>query len=269
MKFERDKVYEGIFLSDVHYLLNKKIKAHKHKELFQFLDHLEKKNIRFRTIYLVGDIIENWFFSASRRLRRSKKRFNKLFDRLDALSAGGGDKIYIVGNHDSTSYLMNLPPKIEKYLKERDWEICEKAETDILIALHGHQGQYNRFTWIGSIFLLRFLHMIALLLPNLFRFSEAFYQKHLNRQDPTTTEEILKYYERLSRISHQGQKVLISGHTHDFLCIPNLKIINTGDWVKSNSFVFQDGTNFIGARMNKRGEFSKEFVYKHREESAS
>lgn len=113
MKFKKDKVYEGIFLSDVHYLIDKKIKSHKHKELFQFLDHLKKKNVRFRNVYLVGDILENWFFSASRKLKRSRKKFNKLFDRLDSLSAPEGDKIYIVGNHDSTSYLMNLPLKIE------------------------------------------------------------------------------------------------------------------------------------------------------------
>ncbi|AXR62721.1 UDP-2,3-diacylglucosamine diphosphatase [Leptospira mayottensis] len=263
MKFEKNKIYEGIFLSDVHYLLNKKIKSHKHKELFQFLDYLKKKNVRFKNIYLVGDIIENWFFSAARKLKKSKKKFNKLFDRLDSLSALNGNKIYIVGNHDSTSYLMNLPPKIERYLREKNWKICKKIENETLIVVHGHQGQYNRFTWIGSIFILRFLHAIALFLPNLFRFSEAFYQKHLNRQDPTTTEEILKYYERLSRITHQSDRVLISGHTHDFLCIPHLKIINTGDWVKSNSFVLQDDFRFIGAKMNKRGEFSKEFIYKH------
>lgn len=73
MKFEKNKIYDGIFLSDVHYLLNKKIKSHKHKELFQFLDHLNQRNVRFKNIYLVGDIIENWFFSASRKLKRSKK----------------------------------------------------------------------------------------------------------------------------------------------------------------------------------------------------
>ncbi len=48
MKFEKNKVYEGIFLSDVHYLLNKKIKSHKHKELFQFLDHLKKEKRSFQ-----------------------------------------------------------------------------------------------------------------------------------------------------------------------------------------------------------------------------
>ncbi|TGK59450.1 UDP-2,3-diacylglucosamine diphosphatase [Leptospira wolffii] len=266
MKFRRGRIYEGFFISDIHYLLNKKIKTHKHKELFQLLDHLDRKNIRFENLYLVGDIIESWFFSADRRLRRvkGKKRFNKLFDRLDKLSAGtgSGKKYYIVGNHDTTSYLMRLSPNVENYLRERNWIVCEKAENDVLIALHGHQGQYNKFTWMGSILVLRILHVFASIFPALFKFSENFYQNHLNRQDPSTIEETLHYYQRLSKITHQGKKVLISGHTHDFLCIPKINIINTGDWVKSNTFVIQNGRKFLGIKMTARKEFKKEFVIK-------
>ncbi|TGK01837.1 UDP-2,3-diacylglucosamine diphosphatase [Leptospira langatensis] len=264
MKFRRGSIYEAFFISDIHYLLNKKIKSHKHKELFQLLDHLGKKEIKFNNVYLVGDIIENWFFSADRRLQRvkGKKRFNKLFDRLDKLASGAGKKYYIVGNHDTTSYLMRLSPKVENYLRERDWVICEKAENELLIAIHGHQGQYNKFTWMGSILVLRLLHVFASILPALFKFSENFYHKHLNRQDPSTTEETLHYYQRLSRLTHQGHKVLISGHTHDFLCIPKINIINTGDWVKSNSFVIQENKKFSGIRMVARKEFKREFVLK-------
>ncbi|EQA46509.1 calcineurin-like phosphoesterase family protein [Leptospira broomii serovar Hurstbridge str. 5399] len=264
MKFPRGKTYDGFFVSDIHYLLNKKIKSHKHKELFQLLDHLDRKEIKFHNVYLVGDIIESWFFSADRRLRKvkGKKRFNKLFDRLDRLASGKGRKYYIVGNHDTTSYLMRLSPNVETYLRERDWVICEKAEDETLIALHGHQGQYNKFTWIGSIFVLRLLHVFASLFPGVFKFSETFYHKHLNRQDPTTTEETLAYYQRLAKFAHQGKKVLISGHTHDFLCLPKMNIINTGDWVKSNTFVIQELRKFIGIRMTARKEFKKEFRLK-------
>ncbi|TGK10649.1 UDP-2,3-diacylglucosamine diphosphatase [Leptospira selangorensis] len=262
MKFRRGRLYDAFFISDIHYLLNKKIKSHKHKELFQLLDHLNKKEVKFDNLYLVGDIIENWFFSADRRLQRvkGKKRFNKLFERLDRLSSGNGKKYYIVGNHDTTSYLMRLTPKVEHYLIERGWIICEKAENETLIAIHGHQGQYNKFTWMGSILVLRILHVFASALPALFKFSENFYHKHLNRQDPSTVEETLHYYQKLSKLTHQDKKVLISGHTHDFLCIPKMNIINTGDWVKSNSFVIQDGKKFSGIRMTARKEFKKEFV---------
>ncbi|PJZ70901.1 UDP-2,3-diacylglucosamine hydrolase [Leptospira perolatii] len=264
MKLPRGKIYDSFFISDIHYLLNKRIKSHKHKELFQLLDHFHKKEIRFQNVYLVGDIIESWFFSADRRLTRikGKKRFNKLFDRLDKLALENSRKYYIVGNHDTTSYLMRLSPRIESYLKERDWIVCEKVEDEVLIALHGHQGQYNKFTWIGSIFVLRILHVFASIFPRVFKFSEAFYHKHLNRHDPTSTEEILSYYQRLSKLTHQGHKVLISGHTHDFLCIPKINIINTGDWVKSNTFVLQDGRKFVGIRMTARKNYKKEFTLK-------
>lgn len=29
-------------------------------------------------------------------------------------------KVYLIGNHDSFSYVASLPPKIEQYLRERD-----------------------------------------------------------------------------------------------------------------------------------------------------
>lgn len=260
MKFPKDKTYEDFFISDIHYLLDKRIKNHNHKELFQLLDYFYKRGIRFRRMFLVGDVIENWFFSAEKKLRRSKKRFNKLFDRLDRLLVSDEHKIFIVGNHDATSITMDLPDDIGKYLRKRKWQVMRQYKDKHMIVVHGHQGQYNRLTWALSILFLRFLHGLATIVPRLFYVAEHFYNRHLNHVDPTTASQREKYYNRLARLCQRDDETLICGHTHEFLCIPELKIINTGDWVGSRTFVIRTRRRFMGVQMKGRKEFSREFV---------
>jgi UDP-2,3-diacylglucosamine pyrophosphatase LpxH len=262
MKFKKDRTYDAIYLSDVHYLLNKKIKNHSHQELFALLYHLRRRGVTFRKIYLVGDIIENWFFDAQKKIRKSKKqkkRLDKLFDRLDKISAPGGKKFYVVGNHDTTSFTMQLSPVLNEYLLKRKWRVAERFRDKHTVVLHGHQGQYNKLTWALNILILRFLHVLALLIPRFFDLSEAFYNRHLNRQDPATPADTLAYYQRLSSIARQGRRILISGHTHDFLCLQDLRIINTGDWVASRTFVVRDKRKWLGVRMLAYNEYRKEF----------
>jgi UDP-2,3-diacylglucosamine pyrophosphatase LpxH len=145
-RFKKNTVYDALYISDIHYLLRKKVINHRHKDLFRLLDHLRKKGVRFRRIFLVGDIIENWYFSAQRKLVRKfgRKRFNKLFDRIDALATPVSLKVYLIGNHDSFSYIIRLPPKIEQYLHERDYMIGETWEDDRPVVMHGLQGQYGK-----------------------------------------------------------------------------------------------------------------------------
>lgn len=262
MKFKKNRTYEAIYLSDVHYLLNKKIKNHSHQELFALLFHLRRRGVTFRKIYLVGDIIENWFFDAQKKIKKSKKqkkRLDKLFDRLDRISAPDGKKYYVVGNHDTTSFTMQLSPLLNDYLAGRKWSVAESFRDKHTVVLHGHQGQYNKITWALNILILRLLHILALLIPGFFRISEAFYDRHLNRQDPATPADKLAYYKRLSSISKQGRRILISGHTHDFLCLPDVRIINTGDWVSSRTFVVRDNRKWLGVRMLAYNEYRKEF----------
>lgn len=265
MKFKKNRTYDAIYLSDVHYLLNKKIKNHSHQELFALLYHLRKRGVRFRKVYLVGDIIENWMFDAQKKLRKNKKqqkRLDKLFDRLDQITSEGGKKYYVVGNHDTTRFTMDLSPSLHNYLTDRRWRVAETFRDKYTVVLHGHQGQYNKITWALNIAILRFLHILALFIPGFFRVSEKFYNRHLNRQDPATPAAKLAYYQRLSTIARQDGRILISGHTHDFLCIPEVMIINTGDWVQSRTFVVRDARKWIGVRMLQYNEYRKEFVLK-------
>ncbi|MCB1318791.1 MAG: metallophosphoesterase, partial [Leptospiraceae bacterium] len=163
MKFESDRTYRAIFLSDVHYLLDKKIKFHRHQDLFRLLDYFRKNNIRFKKVILAGDIIENWFFSATRKYRRKQKRFDKLFDRLDAIAARKGKRIYIVGNHDTTSFTMQLPDDIHNYLDKRGWSVREEYSNGDYVVVHGHQGQYNKISWAFHIAMVRFFHWLAVI----------------------------------------------------------------------------------------------------------
>ena len=261
MKFKKGKTYEAIFLSDVHYLVYKKIKNHHHQDLFRVLNSFRKRGVRFRSLYLVGDILENWYFDSSARLRTSEKKFNKLFDRLDAICLPGALKYFIVGNHDTTSFSMKLSPEISEFLDKRDYRVVERFESSEMVVIHGHQGQYNRMTWALDILIVRIFYWMSSLIPGFFKKAERFYNRHLNGRDPTNYEERIKYYRRLNRITNQGQRVLISGHTHQFLYMPEIGVINTGDWVHSRTLLIQNGRNLIGLRMKTRKKWKKEFVH--------
>ena len=265
IKFRKDRVYEAIFISDVHYLLEKKIKNHRHKQLFQCLDYFAKRNIKFKNIYLGGDIIESWYFSANRKLKKSKTRFDKLFERFDRIALPGAGKYYMVGNHDTTSFNMKLSGRVERYLIERRWQVREHFENERFIVAHGHQGQYSRFEWVYSIFILRILHVLARIIPNLFQVAEDWYDRNLNRENPDSTEEKLKFFGRISRVMEQGNRLLICGHTHGFLCMPELKILNTGDWVEDATFIIQNKkkhvNRFMGIRMRSRKVYERVYMY--------
>ena len=247
----KEHTYTALYLSDIHYLIDHKIRNHNHKDLFRLLNYFYKRKIRFKRIVLVGDILESWYFSADKKLKNSKKRFDKLFDRFDRLATPKGVKIFVVGNHDTVSFRQKLASRIEDYLEDRNWEITEKYESRAIVAMHGHQGQYNKFNWAFDIAIVRLLFNLARLFPRFFQYAENFYNQHLNRKDPVTKEEKLKYYSKLSSIAEQGNRVLITGHTHDFLAMPELKIINTGDWIQNRSFVMQKKTRFFGLQLDK------------------
>lgn len=262
MKFKKGKTYEALFLSDVHYLIYKKIKNHHHRDLFRVLNSLRKRGVAFRSLYLVGDIIENWYFDSSSRLRTSEKKFAKLFDKLDAICIPGALKYFIVGNHDTTSFTMEVSPEIRDFLEKRGYRIVERFESSEMVVIHGHQGQYNRLTWALDILIVRLLYWLAFLIPGSFKKAESFYNRHLNGRDPTNYQGRLNYYGRLNRITKQGERILICGHTHQFLYMPEIGVINTGDWVHSRTMLVQNGRSLIGLKMKTSKKWKKEFVHR-------
>ena len=263
MKLKKNKVYEALYISDIHYLMDNKIKEHSNRELFKMLGMLRKRNVKFQKFILVGDVIENWFFSATKKLKKKRKSLNRLFDRFEKVCLSTTEKVYLVGNHDAVRYDMRLPQMIEDYLKDRGWEICEVYETGKIVAAHGHQGQYGKIFWFVNIGILRLFYFLAGLFPDLYRICEDFYRKHFNFDRHNTREQMIAYYSRLSRVVNQKDRLLISGHTHQFLHLDDLKVINTGDWVESRTFVVQDDDSFFGLRYEGTKKFVKEFKYRH------
>jgi len=263
-RFKKDTVYDALYISDIHYLLRKKVRSHMHKELFKLLDHLNKKRVRFRKIFLVGDIIENWYFSSQRKLVRKygRKRFNKLFDRIDALATPLSLKVYLIGNHDSFSYIIRLPPKIEQYLKERHYTVVEKYETERLVVLHGHQGQYGKFQWFVDILGVRLLHLLSQIFPAIFTTMENFYRKHFNFDRNETEAEVCEYYGALRERSNQGNRLLICGHTHQAMADPQLRVVNTGDWIESGTFVVEHNGVFSGLQFKSKQKIYEQFNIK-------
>lgn len=263
-RFRKDTVYDALYISDIHYLLKKKIRTHMHKELFKMLDHLRKKGVRFRKIFLVGDIIENWYFSSQRKLVRrfGRKRFNKLFDRFDALATPVSLKVYLIGNHDSFSYVGSLPPKIEQYLKERDYLIHDRYENERLVVMHGHQGQYSRLSWFLNILGVRLLHSVSYIFPSIFTTMENFYRKHFNFDRNETEAEVLDYYGKLRERSGQGHRLLICGHTHQPMADTKLRVINTGDWIESGTFVVEQNQEFFGLEFKSKKKIHENFCVK-------
>jgi len=263
-RFRKNTVYDALYISDVHYLLRKKIRTHMHKELFKLLDHLKKRGVRFRKVFLVGDIIENWYFSSQRKLvrRYGRKRFNKLFDRLDALTTPMSLKVYLIGNHDSFSYVASLPPKIEQYLRERDYVIKDIYETEKLVVLHGHQGQYGKISWFMNILGVRLLHLLSLVFPSIFTTMENFYRKHFNFDRNETDEEVRRYYGTLRERSNQGHRLLICGHTHQPMADQRLRVINTGDWIESGTFVVEQDGLFLGLKFLSKKKILEMFSFK-------
>ncbi len=264
MRLKKNKIFDAVFISDIHYLIDRKIKSHAHKDLFKALKILEAKGIRVRKIFLVGDIIENWYFSASVKLKKRKKRLSDFFEKIERILTSGGERFFIIGNHDTVNFDQSLPPIIDEYLKENGWNIMDRYEDDSRIVIHGHQGQYGKLVWFTSIFMVRILYRLSVINPRIWHFLEGAYKKRLNYDWHKTMEESIRYYERLSQKVNQGNRIMITGHTHQFLFLEDYRIINTGDWVESRTLVFQKGKKYGGFSFDKKRKpaFRQEFTFK-------
>lgn len=264
MRIKKNRTFDALYISDIHYLIDRKIKRHSHKDFFAALKYLHKKGVRFRKIYLVGDIIENWYFSASARLKKRQKRLCKFFNKIEKLTFLNGEKFFIIGNHDTVNYDQSLPAMIHDFLEERNWNIMQKYENDFIVVVHGHQGQYGKLSWFWSIFIVRILYRIARMNPKFWHYLENLYKNRINYDWHNTIEESIHYYERLSKKVKQNNRILITGHTHQFVFLEDYKTINTGDWVESKTMVFQKGKNFSGYSYDKKSKlpFKKKFTFK-------
>lgn len=245
----KGKSLDALFLSDIHFLVSDSIVENSHKELLELLATMIDRKIKFRDIYLVGDIVENWYFSAAEVRSRNPQRLNVLFDRLRQLWNEDGSLYFIVGNHDTTAFNQGVSLWLRDYLEKRDWILCEWYQNAHLIAIHGHQGQFGRLSWMLNILGVRIMYTLGRIIPGLFGLAEKLYNRNLNHKATPSDSAVEKYYKKVSAKVHQRNRLLITGHTHEFLCRPEQKILNTGDWLKSRSLIIQQGKVFTGLQL--------------------
>lgn len=257
MKFKKNRVYEALYLSDIHYLIDSHKIKHSHGELFLTLDYFQRRNIHFRKIFLVGDIIENWYFNAARKIRQRKKKIINLFDTLEGLTTNQGQKVYIIGNHDTTRYDQDLPPRIKQLLHKKGWRITEVYRDNAVVVAHGHQGQYGQPRWFFNILLLRMLYKI----PLLWQLLEGIYNKYLDFDKLAPPAKRKKFYLNLIKKLEPEGRLLIVGHTHRFTSLENLKVANTGDWIASRSFLVQHKQKIHGFRFLAKPK-KKQFTFR-------
>lgn len=241
----KGEIFTALYISDIHYLVDKKVKETNFRDLFRVLKMMKKNETRFHEIFLVGDIIENWYFNASKEIKKKEKGVNKLFDCLESLLIPFGKKIFIIGNHDTHTFRRtSLPANITYFLKDRGWQIQEVFESSQVIVAHGHQGQYNAFYWAFIILILRSLYTLARFIPNTWKKIDRVYSQYLDFKKNYSKKRMLNFYSKLSKRLNQKERVLIVGHTHRAIYLPEMKIINTGDWVESKTFLIQSGNLF-------------------------
>lgn len=234
------KVFDRLYISDLHYPIRGTMVDNSHRQLFEMLGLFRGRNYLFREIYLVGDIFENWYISSESHIKKNKEDYEVLFRSLESILVANGKKYYIVGNHDSRSLLLKLPPLVEKFVKERGWQVQEVVEDEQVIVAHGHQGEYSRFVWVFNILFVRLFYFLGMFVPGLFSAVHSWHDNLTNFRSGDTRQDELRFYANLSRRLNQKNKTLVVGHTHHFVGFPNLNIANTGDWMNSRSLIIQN-----------------------------
>lgn len=234
------KVFERLFISDLHYPIKGNMVDNSHRQLFEMLGMFRGRGYLFKEIYLVGDICENWYISSASHFKKNPEDYKILFRSFEAILHPQGKKYYLVGNHDSRSPLLKLPHVIQQFLQQRNWLIREMVRDEQIVVAHGHQGEYGHLAWFLSVVFVRFLYFLGLFVPGLFSMLHNWHEKFSNFRSGKTHQHELKFYSRLSSRLEQQNRVMIVGHTHHFLSFTNLNIVNTGDWMDSRSLVIQN-----------------------------
>lgn len=234
------KLFERLYISDLHYPIKGAMVDNSHRQLFEMLGLFRGRGYLFKEIYLVGDILENWYISSESHIKKNREDYELLFRSFESILAANGKKYYIVGNHDSRSLLLKLPPLVDKFVKERGWQVHEVIEDEQVIVAHGHQGEYSRFAWFFNILLVRLFYFLGMFVPGLFSAVHSWHDNLTNFRSGKTRQDELAFYANLSRRLNQQNKTLVVGHTHHFVAFPYLNIANTGDWMNSRSLIIQN-----------------------------
>ncbi len=91
---------------------------------------------------------------------------------------------------------------------------------------------------------------------------ENFYRKHFNFDRNETPEEVEEYYGLLRERMSQGNRLLICGNTHQAMADQRLRVINTGDWIESGTFVVEHNQEFFGLEFKSKKKIYENFNVK-------
>jgi UDP-2,3-diacylglucosamine pyrophosphatase LpxH len=107
------------------------------------------------------------------------------------------------------------------------------------------------------------LHMVSSVFPSVFTVMENFYRRHFNFDRNETEEEVRHYYGILRGRANQGNRLLICGHTHQPMANAALRVINTGDWIDSGTFVVERNGEFSGLQFESKKKIYEIFKLRH------
>ncbi len=68
-----------------------------------------------------------------------------------------------------------------------------------------------------------------------------------------------EYYGLLRERANQAGRLLICGHTHQAMADASLRVINTGDWIESGTFVVENNDEFFGLEFKSKKKIYERF----------
>lgn len=242
-KIKLDRLeYDALYISDIHFMPEgSKYNQNSQEALLLLLKTFKKQGVKFDKVFIVGDGLENWFVSSEYEFKHHPELYDLLFTSLEAIS---NKRFYIIGNHCTKSLTMNLPKKINAYLKKRKWSVLKEYHDHQVFVVHGHQAQYNMWKWMIFIPFAYLLYSVLRLFPGALLIYEYWALSVFDFDKTKSDADHLLYHKKLVKETKCGNRWLISGHTHRPIFFKHLKSLNTGDWLINKSFVTQKNLNF-------------------------
>lgn len=223
--------YRSLFLSDLHF----RTKWCQAERLLRLLRDTEAE-----TLYLVGDIEDNWIIQAKRfyisdiqlaciNEITNKQRFPKL--------------VYVNGNHDQAEKVDNGSDIFNTYHTLYVEQILHtRASGEKILVVHGHQFDHKFFQHFHEISLYRwFYEQLTLHRKNkLYGYIEKVIVNILRSDLDAFSRRAMQY------AKDYHVKTIITGHTHHptVTMQDGIWFMNTGDWVTNCSYIAEtdDGT---------------------------
>lgn len=195
-------------------------------------------SIECKYLYINGDFIDGW---ALKRRFRWKNEYNTILQKILRMSRKGVNVTYLWGNHDDFMQPFDAHYFGNNFFISRE-AVHETLTGEKIIIMHGDQfdGIISKSKWlqkIGSV-----LYEYSLVLNKVFRYFKFSLSNFLKQK----AKEAVKYigsYENavVNYCNKKNYKTIICGHIHkaEDKMMQNVRYINTGDWVESNTFVVE------------------------------